>query len=257
MKTNNENPKYPIYDNGQLHISISKGNGKLGNIPQFNTLPGDEPLRNSKGQLMTNITGTCKGRCAACKSACYAIKSALFHHNSVIAAWGKNTVIMRNDPDKVRTEINEYCKKNIVRYFRLHTSGEIESVNQFKLYCNICSDNPDIVFYIYTKAFDTIIDYMETYDRTLPENLVINMSVWHDNLQTCQHEMSELDREVFKSLLDQSNLFVYDDHTDAVGAFANLPHCPAIDKSGHETGITCAQCRRCMKRGNKTAVYAH
>ena len=37
-------PKYPIYDNGKLHISISQGNSKMGNIPQFNILPGDEPL---------------------------------------------------------------------------------------------------------------------------------------------------------------------------------------------------------------------
>ena len=36
-------------------------------------------------------------------------------------------------------------------------------------------------------------------------------------------------------------------------------HCPAVDKNGHETGVTCAKCKRCIvaKRGEKTAVYAH
>ena len=39
----------------------------------------------------------------------------------------------------------------------------------------------------------------------------------------------------------------------------NIFHCPAIDKNGHETGVTCASCKRCfsVKNGDKTAVYKH
>lgn len=151
-----ENVKYPIYDNGQLHISISQKNGKLGNIPQFNTLPGDEPLSLSNGKVLTSIKGTCGGHCEGCKSACYAIRSAIYHHNSVVPAWGRNTVILRNEPEKVKREIKEFCNKNIVKYFRFHTAGELESIDQLKLYCEICNENNDVIFYIYTKRFDLI-----------------------------------------------------------------------------------------------------
>ena len=147
---NSKNPIYPIYDEGNLHVSISKGNQKLGNIPGFNTLAGNEPLTLKNGRMLTNIVGTCGSLCELCKNKCYAVRFSVQHHNSVVPAYAKNTVILRNDPQKLRAEINEYCKKNIVRYFRFHTSGELESIEQLKLYAQICKDNEDVVFYIYT-----------------------------------------------------------------------------------------------------------
>ena len=251
----NNKVMYPIYDNGEIHISISKGNKKVGNIPQFNTLPGDEPLSLQNGTQLTNIKGTCGGVCENCKSACYAIKCCTYHHRNVIPAWGRNTVLVRNNPELVRSEIKEYCTKNIVRYFRFHTAGEFESVEHFALYCDICRDNPDVTFYVYTKAFKVLVDYAMKYE--IPENFVINLSVWHDNIEKFQKTLNTHENIVFQALICKSNLFIYDDHTAAVGEYANNPHCPAIDKTGHETGVTCAQCRRCMKLGNRTAVYNH
>ena len=250
-----EIPKYPIYDNGQLHISISQRNGKLGNIPQFNTLPGDELLRNGNGQYLTNIKGTCGGCCSDCKSSCYAIKCCLFHHNSTIPAWGRNTVIMRNDPEKVKREIKDYCTKNIVRYFRFHTSGEIESLDQLKLYCEICNENQDVVFYIYTKRFDLIAEYFVLKENPLPENFVINLSEWHENVKKFLSTYDEY--EGVHDFFDKLNVFAFDDKCKEAEYASTLVHCPAIDKTGHETGVTCAQCRRCMKPGHKTAVYEH
>lgn len=250
-----ESPKYPIYDDGQLHISISARNGKLGNIPQFNTLPGDEPLRLGSGRPLTNITGTCGKFCEGCKSECYAIRTAICHNNTVIPAWGRNTVILRNNPEKVKSEIREYCIKNIVRYFRFHTSGELESVEQLELYCEICYENPDVTFYIYTKRLDLIAKYFVYSGKRLPENFVINLSEWHGNI----NEFISGTEDIVKvgNFLKSLNVFAYDDHTEESEYARLLPHCPAIDKSGHETGITCAQCRRCMKKGNKTAVHQH
>ncbi len=254
MKHTINEPKFKIYDNGELHVCISSKNIKLGNIPQFNTLPGDEPLTFANGQQIVNIKGTCGSCCKDCKSACYAIRSTVYHNNSVVPAWGRNTVILRNDPQKVRTEIKEFCTKNIVKYFRFHTSGELENEEQLKLYCDICKDNPDVVFYIYTKRFDLIANYF--IDSSVPENFVINLSEWHGNIEkfintevqpSCQDKV----RDLFNSL----NIFFYDDNTDE--RFVGAAHCPAIDRDGHETGVTCAQCRRCMKKGSKTAVYAH
>lgn len=251
--TPNNNPKYPIYDNGQLHISISQRNGKLGNIPQFNTLPGDELLTLSNGQVLTNIKGTCGGCCADCKSSCYALRSAIYHHNSVVPAWSRNTVILRNEPEKVKREIKEFCEKNIVRYFRFHTAGELESIEQLELYCEICKENEDVIFYIYTKRFDLIAEYFVIQGNALPENFIINLSEWHDNIENFVESIENDDKhDAVMDFINSLNFFAFDDTYSSA-----YPHCPAIDKTGHETGITCAQCRRCTKRGSKTAVYPH
>lgn len=247
-----DKPLYPIYDNGQLHVAISQGNMKLGNIPQFNTLPGDEPLKLKNGQVLTNIKGTCGGCCTDCKASCYAIRSACLHHNATIKAWGGNTVIARTDPKKVKKEIKEFCQKNIVKYFRFHTSGEFESIEQIKLYCEICNEIDDVIFYVYTKRFDLIYKYFVIEGNELPDNFIINLSEWHGNIEefkrNCRYNTS---------FFDKLNVFAYDDNCEKAAYASTLVHCPAIDKTGHETGITCAQCRRCMKHGSKTAVYAH
>ena len=233
---------YPVYDYGELNVTISKRNNKLGNIPAFNTLPGNRPIKKNDGTQLTNIVGTCGKHCKECFNDCYSVRYIKCHHNSTVRAYANNTIIMRNDGEKLRKAIKEYCEKNIVRYFRFHTSGELESVEQLKLYCDICNDNPDIIFYIYTKAFDILQAWIEKFVK-FPINLVVNLSQWNDNLDGLSSR-----------LLNQCNVFAYDDgETD----LSHMTHCPAVDRKGHETGITCAQCRRCMKRGSKTAVYAH
>lgn len=233
---------YPVYDYGELSVTISHRNDKLGNIPQFNTLPGNRPLRKKDGTLLTNISGTCGKHCGECFGDCYAVRFIKCHHNTVVKAYAANTVVLRHNPNKLRKSIKEYCNKNIVKYFRFHTSGELESVSQLQLYCDICKDNPDVVFYIYTKAFEILEAWIEK-KRVFPKNLIVNLSQWNDNL-----------RGLSDRLLQQCNIFAYD---DGCVDLSHMKHCPAVDRKGHETGVTCAECRRCMKKGNATAVYAH
>ena len=244
-----EKAKYSIYDDGQLSVSISKGNQKMGNIPQFNTLPGNVPLRKKDGTLLCNIHGTCSKYCKHCSEDCYAIRSAIYHSNSCIPSWVRNTIILRNNPEKIREAIKDYCNKNVVRYFRFHSSGELESYMQLLMYVAICKDNPDVTFYLYTKAFDilqTWFNDLEEGGGSIPENFVINLSEWHGNLDEIKN----------KKYFKDCNIFAYDDG-DCSPSIEALPHCPAVNSKGFETGITCAQCRRCMKKGNITAVYAH
>jgi hypothetical protein len=170
-------------------------------------------------------------------------------------SWGKNTVILRNDPEKVKSEIGEFCLKNIVKYFRFHTSGELESVAQLKLYCEICEENPDVTFYIYTKRFDIVADCFVYQRNSIPDNFIINLSEWHGNID--EYISMTDDPEKVGKLFQSLNVFAYDDHTIGAKFAESLVHCPAVDPTGHETGITCAQCRRCMRKGSKTAVHRH
>lgn len=152
---------YPVYDYGELNVTISKQNKKLGNIPAFNTLAGNRLLTLSNGTILTNIVGTCGKHCKECFHDCYAVRYIKCHHNSTVRPYAANTIVMRHDPDKLRKAIKEYCDKNIVKYFRFHTSGELESLQQFFSYCKICLENPDVIFYIYTKAFDILEKYLD------------------------------------------------------------------------------------------------
>lgn len=236
---------YPVYDNGRLHVKISTCNAKMGNIPSFSTLPSNELLTLKDGRVLTNIVGTCGSYCEDCKDKCYAVSYAKRYHNTIIPAYAANTIILRSDPEKLRKEIREYCIKNIVKFFRFHTSGEIESVEQLMLYTQICKENPEVTFYIYTKVFDLLQDWYDLLNsrgECVPSNFIINLSVWGGNLDAYK------DKPFFK----ECNVFVYDEDKTYRGV-----HCPATDRSGHETGVTCAMCRRCMTRGHVTAVYPH
>jgi hypothetical protein len=101
---------------------------------------------------------------------------------------------------------------------------------------------PDVQFYFYTKRFEFMAQYLKECGD-LPENLVCNISEWKGNTDGYQ--------------FDGLNKFVYDDHTDP--KMDKLVHCPAVDKNGNKTGVTCGECKRCFS-GNKgiiTAVYDH
>jgi hypothetical protein len=234
---------YNINYNEEMVVSLVKGNSKLGKkVFAFNLMPGDKPISTKdKGQL-TNVWGTCSGCCDGCQNYCYAVRDTRRHHNAVIPSVGKNTVIMRHDMDKGFKQIKEALIKNKAKVLRLHSSGEIMNYDYLLHMVKLAVEMPDVLFYFYTKRFAFMEQYLKECGA-LPENLVCNISEWKGNTEGYQ--------------LDGLNKFVYDDGTDP--KVAKLVHCPAVDKRGKKTGVTCSQCQRCFS-GNKgiiTAVYDH
>ena len=230
--------KYNLYLNGETRVHITGGNAKIGKgVFNISLLPSDEPLTKKDGTVLTNIKGTCGGCCDGCKNNCYAIKQAVYHHNSVIKAWGENTLLARESMDEFFHQLDIFFNENIVSVFRWHVGGEFFSKEYMKAVYEFCARHDDVKFYVYTKRFQ----WVEELDSFKPSNLVVNVSIWHNN---------------YNNPLNYPT-FIYDDGTDE--AVSNLPHCPAVDKDGHETGVTCARCRRCFtaKNGNNIAVYAH
>lgn len=229
--------KYELFLNGENHLHISGGNAKLGRgVYNISLLPSDKPLALKNGTQLTNISGTCGGCCDNCKGSCYAVKQATFHHNSCIKAWGENTLLARHKLTQFKEELQTFFDENIVGAFRWHTSGEIPSRDYLDMMIETALNNPLIQFYVYTKRYE----WIEEKADIIPNNLHVTVSIWHNNYKNpCGfHE------------------FIYDDGTENL---ENVFHCPAVDKDGHETGVTCAKCKRCMvaKKGEKTAVYAH
>lgn len=227
----------------EMVISLAKGNSKLGKgVFAFNLLPGDRPLSTKdKGQL-TNISGTCGGCCDGCESNCYAVRDTRRYHNTCIPSLAKNTLIMRHDMEGTFAQLRENLKKNKAKVLRYHSSGEIETYNYLLHMVKLAIEMPEVRFYFYTKRFDFMERYLKECGE-LPENLVCNISEWKGN--TDAYDLEGLNR------------FIYDDGTDP--SLKNVPHCPAVNKQGRKTGVTCEQCGLCYRGndGHIIAVYEH
>ena len=238
-----ENILYNINYEPAMQISLAKGNSKLGSgVYAFNLIPGNKPLSTkAKGQL-TNVRGTCGGCCDGCENFCYAVSDARRFHNTVIPSAGKNTVIMRHNMDDGFIQLKSNLMKKKAKVLRYHSSGEIESYNYLLHMVKLAVELPDVKFYFYTKRFGFIEKYLNECGE-LPKNLICNISEWKGN--TNGYNLTGLNR------------FVYDDGTDP--KLAKVFHCPAVDKNGHKTGITCDYCGRCFSgnNGHITAVYDH
>lgn len=234
---------YEINYDPTMKISLVKGNSKLGKgVYAFNLLPGDEPISTKdKGQL-TNVSGTCGGCCDGCKNYCYAISDARRYHNTCIPSLAKNTLIVRHDMDGGFNQIKDEIVNKKAKVLRWHSSGEIETYDYLLHMVKLAVELSDVKFYFYTKRFEFVEKYLNECGE-LPENLICNISEWKGNTKGFN--------------LDGLNKFVYDDGTDPL--LHSIPHCPAVDKNGHKTGISCDQCKRCFSRndGHVTAVYSH
>lgn len=234
--------KYETYLTGDTHLHIQNGNKKTGKgIYLVNLLPGSEPLTKKDGTQLTNIQGSCVGCCEnCCESDCYAIRYTVFHHNSCVPSYADNTVLARHDVDTFFDELQQFIDRSMVAAIRYHAAGEIVSYKYLCKMAEIAENNPTIIFYTYTKRYAWLEKYVKE-NGSFPANLVISVSIWHNN---------------YDNPLGFPE-FIYDDGSDE--SLKNIPHCKAVSESGTETGITCAQCKMCLKakHGQQIAVYAH
>ena len=232
--------KYESYLTPDTHVHVQDGNRKVGKgIYTINLLAGDKPLTKKDGTQLTNICGTCSGCCDKCKGDCYAIRTQVFRNNN-IPSWADNTILATQEIDTFFNEIQQFIDRSMVAAVRYHAFGEIPSYEYLLNMAKVADNNPTITFYTYTKRYSWLERYLEE-KGSFPSNLVINVSIWHKNYDNPAGFPE----------------FIYDDGTEE--DVAKLPHCPAVDKNGHETGMTCAKCKRCLKakKGSKIAVYAH
>ena len=262
-KITNLTPKYIITE-ARLHVA--HGNSKIGNgIYAFSTLPGNEEyLLYAKGELLTNIPGTCSKHCKECfNNGCYACNSAKQYHNTVIPAWAENTLLLRSG--KLKEELIKFFDqkaktKNPVKIFRINVSGEIVSMEDLEMWNELAILYPQIKFGVYTKNFEALDEFMQKHKSTA-DNLCVNISQWHG----CANSIIEKYSGHF-------NVFEYDDSNLKNNTLSEadkerllkITHCPAVTSSGHHAkdkdgnDITCDKCGRCYRKtGKTTAVYAH
>ena len=230
--------KFESYLTNETHLHVADGNKKVGKgIYCINLLAGDEPLKLNNGTQLTNIPGTCKGCCDVCKGNCYAIKNQKMY-NTNMPSWNDNTILATQDVETFFKEIQQFIDRSIVAVIRFHAFGEIPSYKYLEKMFELAENNPMIRFYTYTKRFDWLEKKLEENGDNIPNNLIINVSIWHNNYKN-PYNLPE---------------FVYDDGNEM--EVSSLTHCPATDKNGFETGITCVsrerKCDSCyfLCRGN-------
>ena len=232
---------YERYFSEDTHLKVHSGNRKTGKgIFIVNLLPGCKPIQKKDGTLLTNVSGTCTGCCSDCEKDCYAIRYVKLHHNTCVIPYADNTLLARYDLDTFFNELQQFIDRNIVAAIRYHSAGEIPSYEYLLKMVGIAIDNPNILFYAYTKRYSWVERY-EKENGELPNNLTILVSIWKNNYDNpCSFPE-----------------FILDDGTDP--ELKEIIHCPAVDEKGHETGETCSHCKMCLKakKGDKICVYKH
>ena len=141
------------------NISISLGNTKLGDVPQFN-LPPRKSCPNCKH---------CSGVFDGHKYSCYADK-AYRQYDNVRKAWDGNLQACRRDLWTVQSEIYQYLDKYRPTWFRIHSAGDFYSQEYFDMWGDLARAFPKTRFLAFTKSFD--LDF-----RHRPRNLKIIYSV--------------------------------------------------------------------------------
>lgn len=224
---------------------ICGGNIKLGaTIGTWSTLYGDEEFYID--YLSMKVCGTCGHHCEGCKGSCYVRKS--YRYGSVMKRHAINTLALRESVEGTYEILSRQLarKRKPFDIIRINQSGELESEEQFAMWCRLAEENPKTKFYIYTKAYEFVSPFLM--DGKVPENLTVLISVWH-----------EKGIEEYKSLehIDNVKCFAYDDGFDYEEKGLSLQtYCKAYDEHGKlDHNITCDKCQKCFNRsGNCKCV---
>lgn len=151
-----------------LEVCISNGNMKVGNVPNV-SLPADFTCPN----------------CSTCTKDCYD-KKACIQYKNVLKARARNYSILKRNYELYWQQIRSKIAKLKTKYFRFHVSGDIISEMYFSDMVKTARMFPHIRFWTYTKAFESVNEYVRTHggrrDKAIPENLSVMFSAWTDKL---------------------------------------------------------------------------
>ena len=139
-----------------LHVSISNGNQKMGDIKSV-SLPAGL---------------TC--RMAPCQGRCYARRLGEIRPN-VREAYRRNYQILLEYPDQYWREVEAAIM--LSRFFRFHVSGDIPNPKYLKSMMAVTARHPHCQVLCFTKRYEIVNGYLDSGGQ-FPGNLHLLFSAW-------------------------------------------------------------------------------
>lgn len=270
-----EELKTLILKNAKIRKGTSADNIKLGKMGSWAMLFGNCTWYIP--ELDVSCHGTCGEHCKGCFnpdnpkcSPCYVAKSYYMHTNR--NADGSVGDILRNacfvklghayrtiamtmfrkdlllSLDKQLTNMRE--KLGIVR---INESGELTCYEDLELWCELSRRHPETVFYLYTKNYKVVRRAL--INGIVPENLFINISIWHEYGIDEYLEMK--DHRQIRAFCLVDDEWTKNKYWNRGIEISSM--CAAYDENGKMNhAVTCDKCRKCFSHNNKcVGCYSH
>ncbi len=156
----------------ELHVSISKGNAKMGSIPSL-SLP---PVK------------TCSPEAVKfCGRKCY-VRRYVSRRKTVRDAYERNLYLLENEPLKFWREVNAAVA--MVTHFRFGVSGDIYDLPYLLNMIEVAERNPHCEILCFTKKYDIVNFHLEYHDG-FPKNLHTIFSAWKGLPMKNPHNLPE------------------------------------------------------------------
>ena len=150
--------KFNFADMKDLHISVSRGNSKMGAVPSL-SLP---PVK------------TCSPEAVKfCGKKCY-VRRYVSRRKTVRDAYERNLYILQNDPEKFWREVNAAVA--MTTHFRFGVSGDIPDIDYFIHIIEVALKNKHCQILCFTKQYQIVNKCLKT--LRVPDNLHIVFSAW-------------------------------------------------------------------------------
>jgi len=137
-------------------ICVSKGNRKLGKVPNLSLPPGI----------------TCYPGAPCLTEGCYAMK-AYRQYANVRQAWQRNLRVWESSPHLFTVQLSEWLQKHKPELFRWHVGGDIPDPTYYEKMRLLAHMFSDIKFLCFTKRLEFVAEHIP------PRNLRLFISVWH------------------------------------------------------------------------------
>lgn len=156
----------------ELHVSISKGNSKMGAVPSV-SLP---PVKTCSPEAVKH-----------CGKKCYVKRYVVRRQKTVGAAYERNLYILNSDPVKFWREVNAAVA--MATHFRFGVSGDIPDLPYLLNMIDIANRNPHCEILCFTKQYDIVNFHLK--EHALPKNLHIIFSAWKGLPMDNSHNLPE------------------------------------------------------------------
>lgn len=258
-----------------IHQGTSADNEKLGSMGTWAELFGNCTW--NIPELRIKVKGTCGKYCKGCfdpkderKSACYVAKSYMRYTNanedgtpgdivnnpcSVKRGHAYRTIAMTEYRDELLTSLDNQLtrKRNKFKTIRINESGELTCYEDLALWCELAKRHPETVFYLYTKNYVAV--YKAINNNDVPNNLFINISIWHSLGIKAYAEMKNHPQIRSFCLVDDE--WTREKYQSKGIDITSM--CGAYDEKGKMNhAVTCDKCKKCFSSSNKcVGCYEH